>query len=212
MGKGYVIVEGHGESDAVSNLLYRLQDYLGLTQRTWARPSRGKNLLKREGLHQYSEAVRARGDAEALVVLVDDEDGCPKTDGPEMASWLRALSLPFPAAVVLAFREYESLFLPCIPVMAGQTLKGAAGQELPGLVSGARWVGDYEAKRGVKEWLTSQMPRGRSYKPTVDQLPMTRMVDFNLVRQAGLPWFGTLERALRFIDAHSGQPREVYPR
>jgi hypothetical protein len=63
----------------------------------------------------------------------------------------------------------------------------------------------------VKEWLTSQMPKGRSYKPTVDQLPLTRMVDFAVVREKGLPWFGSLERALRFLATNLGQTSAAYP-
>ena len=33
---------------------------------------------------------------------------------------------------------------------------------------------DWEARRGVKEWLSGQLPPGRSYKPTVQQLRMTQ--------------------------------------
>lgn len=48
------------------------------------------------------------------------------------------------------------------------------------------------------------MPPGRRYKPSVDQKPLTELVDFEAVRASGLAWFGTLERALRFLDAHLG--------
>jgi hypothetical protein len=58
------------------------------------------------------------------------------------------------------------------------------------------------------------MSPGRSYKPTLDQLPLTRFVDFGAIRahEPPLPCFGTLERALRFLDARR-QAREqgVYP-
>jgi hypothetical protein len=94
--------------------------------------------------------------------------------------------------------------------MAGRPLPGTGGDR-PGLRADARYDGDFEAKRGVKEWLTSQMPAGRAYKPTVDQLPLTRMVDFGVLREKGLPWFGSLERALKFLALHLGQRATAYP-
>ena len=210
MGRAHVIVEGHGEQDAVLNLLTRLWADLGLSLVTWAEPIRGKNLAQRSGVEKSCELVRRKRDTELLVILRDDEDGCPKTDGPIIASWLRELALPFPSAVVLAYREFESLFLPCVEQMAGKPLGGHANIKRPGLCSDARFDGNFEAKRGVKEWLSTQMPKGVSYKPAVDQLPLMHLVDFSRVRASGLPWFGTLERALRFLDAHRGRG-DVYP-
>jgi hypothetical protein len=55
------------------------------------------------------------------------------------------------------------------------------------------------------------MPAGRAYKPTVDQLPLTRMVDFATVREKKLSWFGSLERALRFLADNVGQRATAYP-
>jgi hypothetical protein len=37
------------------------------------------------------------------------------------------------------------------------------------------------------------------------------MVDFDVVRQRGLPWFGSLERALRFLATNLGQSAMAYP-
>ena len=210
MGRGHVIVEGHGEQDAVLNLLTRLWSDLGLGPLTWAEPIRGKNLVQRSGVEKSCELIRRKRDPELLVLLRDDEDGCPKVDGPAIASWLRELALPFPSAVVLAYREFESLFLPCVDRMAGKPLVGQANITCPGLRPDAHFEGNLEAKRGVKEWLSTQMPRGTSYKPAVDQLPLMRLVDFSRVRASGLPWFGTLERALRFLDANRGRGG-VYP-
>ena len=108
---------------------------------------------------------------------------------------LKALDLPFPAAIVLLKPEYEVLFLPCIESMAGQPLGNRSG-----IFPGAKWDREsWEARRGIKEWLTRQFPTNRSYKPTVDQLPMTRMIDVPHLRRANVPCFGTLERALAFL-------------
>ena len=63
----------------------------------------------------------------------------------------------------------------------------------------------------VKGWLSSQMAGGKSCKPTVDQLSLTRLVDFTTVREKGLAWFGTLERALAFLAKSVGIAGSVYP-
>lgn len=206
----YVVVEGHGETDAVQNLLARLVDDLGLALRFGA-PVRAPRIHLADELARRAEAIRSKRDATALLVLRDDDDGCPREDGPRAAEVLRGLALPFPSAVTLAYREYESLFLPCITELAGVPFDAPGGLKRPGLLAGAHYEGDYEAKRDVKGWLSSQMPPGVIYKPSVDQLLLTRRVSFATVRASGLAWFGTLERCLRFLAENVGGAGAVYP-
>lgn len=208
MGKGYVLVEGYGELGAVDNLVSRLSQDLGLS-RVWAPAIRWPNLAVRNGFEKGANLIRSKVDAEALLILRDEDDACPANLGPYMAGWLRQLALPFASAVVLLHPEYEVLFLPCLQQMAGRTL-GSGAMERVGLRPGTTWTGPWEAKRGVKEWLTNQFPPNRSYKPTLDQLPLTRLLDFSLLRQSELPSFGTLERALLALDR--GESGSVYPR
>lgn len=207
MAKGYVLVEGHGEVGAVGNLLSRLSPELGLAL-TWAPPIRWKNLHLASGVEKGASYIRSKGDAEALLILRDEDDYCPAERGPELAGWLHRLDLPFPAAVVLFHPEYEVLFLPCLERMVGKPL-GSGAFTRPGLREGTRWEGPWEGKRGVKEWLSLHFPTNRSYKPTLDQLPLTRLLDFQALRAADLACFGTLERAL----VHLGQasPGSAYP-
>jgi len=201
MGRGYLVVEGHGDAQAALNLVTRLWTDLALAPFHWAEPMRGKNLHQERGLQKACEMLRAKRDANAVLILRDEDDGCPKDLAPLAAAWVRSLRLPFPSAVVLAHREFEAFFLPCISRMAGQKLQGPGGVEREGLAVSACFSGNPEAVRGVKEWLSRQMPPGRAYKPTVDQLPLTRLIDFNVLRNytPPLPCFGSLERALRFI-------------
>jgi hypothetical protein len=133
MGKGYLIVEGHGDGRAALNLVHRVWADLGLPRVLWDdNPVRGVGLHTRLGVVRASEILRAK---------------------------------PF--------------------------------------------HGDVEAIRGVKEWLSRHFASGKAYKPTLDQLPMAQMVDLHTVRAAGVPSFGTFERALRFLSiAGAG---EVYP-
>lgn len=99
------------------------------------------------------------------------------------------------------------------PVSDGNGRKAVARPQW----SGSRWAVDEcsvqrrspKAKRDAKGEISRHMPEGRVYKPTVDQLALTRLLDFRLLRASALPCFGTLERALRFLSgAHEG---DVYP-
>jgi hypothetical protein len=200
--KGYILVEGHGEVEAAENLITRLSHDLGHFQ-PWTTPRRWPNLHQwrssgKGGVLKGVEFVRSKKDAGALLLLKDEDDGCPKTLAPAIADKLKELELPFPVAYVLLHPEYEVLFLPCIDRM--------------GFPVGTQWDADsWEARRGIKEWLSSRLPRGRSYKPTVMQLTMTRQVDFARLREVGIPSFGSLERALIHLGRHFGQPGSVYP-
>ena len=61
----------------------------------------------------------------------------------------------------------------------------------------------------MQEWLTKHFAQGKAYKPTLDQLPLTQMLDLATLRAANVPSFGTFERALHFLA--SAKPGEVYP-
>lgn len=209
-GKGYALVEGHGEREAVGNLISRLWQDLELPPLVWTRPIRSPNLHQETGVRKGAEIVRAKPDAAALLLLRDEDDDCPRDQGPITAHWLSTLNLPFPAAAVLMYREYETLFLPCVHLMAGNELQDPLGTRRPGLLPDARFDGDPQSIRGVKEWLSKRFAPHRRYKPTLDQLPMTRMIDFPTLREAKLPCFETLERALRFL-AENINGRGVYP-
>lgn len=166
----------------------------------WTKPRRWPNLhqwvAKRSGgVKAGAESVRSKADAGALLILKDEDDGCPKELAPQMAKKLRRLNLLFPTAYVLLRPEYEVLFLPCLKRMGFSPWNSNS----------------WEARRGIKEWLSRQLPQGRSYKPTVDQLLMTQKIDFPTLRAAGVPCFGSLERAIRFLSLNLKQPGSVYP-
>jgi hypothetical protein len=208
MGKSYLFVEGHGEVQAAGNLIVRLSRDLGLPC-VWTEPQRAKAMHTHAGMLRLCERLRAAPDCERVLFLRDEDDDCPAQTGPRTAGWLAAAGLSFPAAMVLLRREYEVLFLPCIHMMAGHPLRDARGNERPGLAAGTVFNGDPEGIRNVKGWLSNHFPPGRPYMPTQDQLPLTRLVDFSVLRAAALPCFMTLERALRHIA--TAPPGAVYP-
>ncbi len=207
----YLVVEGHGEVLAASNLVSRLWADLRLPPVVWMNPPiRGLNLARREGVTRACQLVRLKPKPGLLVILRDEDDLCPRDTAPQAARWIAEEQLPFAAGVVLLHREFESLFLPCVHLMAGKPLIDERGVSRPGLVEGTSFNGDPESVRGAKEWLGRHFGSGRRYKPTLDQLPLTRMLDFEVLRSSGLPAFGTLERTLRFLSDHRGT-LAVYP-
>lgn len=207
---GYVLVEGRGEKASVLNLVNRLWADCGLAFVSWREPIRFPNLHLERGIEKGCELIRARGDAEALLLLRDDEDNCPREVAPARAQFIRTLGLPFPVAYVIMYREYETLFLASLPSLAGKEIVDDRGVRRPGIHASALFVGNPEGPRDAKGWLTQHMPKGRSYKPTVDQLPLTRHLDFGLLRSAALPCFGSLERGLHHLAANRGRSA-VYP-
>ena len=202
----YTLVEGHGEVEAVPVLLSRLGQHLGV-HIPWAATLRWKNihlwdtgLGGRGGLSQGLEFLRYKRNVGGVLVLRDEDDECPRRVAPEIATLIRNLDLPFKTAVTLLHPEYEVLFLPCMHRMQGL-----------GFPTHARWAGaNWESRRDIKGWLSNQLPRGRSYKPTTNQKPMTRFIDFEELDTAGLACFGSLVRALRFLGGQ-GPSGRVYP-
>lgn len=197
--KGYILVEGHGEVKAAHNLIIRLSHEIDL-HLPWRVPRRWPNLHLWEapgtgGIKAGAEFARAKSDIGALLILRDEDDACPRELAPQMGKQLRTLNLPFPVVYVLLHPEYEILFLPCLDRMG-----------IP------PWdKGSWEARRGIKEWLSAQLPKGRAYKPTVNQLAMTRQIELQILREANVPCFGSLERALIFLRNNLNAIGSVYP-
>jgi hypothetical protein len=203
-GRRYILVEGHGEVEAAHNLVVRLDHRLG-DHGPWLPPRRWKNLhqftASKWGVLAGVEFIRSKPDVEGLLILRDEDDACPRDLAPGISERLRTLDLPFPVAYVLLHPEYEVLFLPCLSRMIQV-----------GYPPTVRWDGaTWESRRGIKEWLSKQLPPGRAYKPTADQLNMTRKLDFDLLEQADLPSFGSLQRAVRFLGERAGEAGAVYP-
>ncbi|MBM4362887.1 MAG: DUF4276 family protein [Deltaproteobacteria bacterium] len=209
-GRVYVFVEGHGEIEAISNLLNRLTQDVAPSLPPFAPPSRITGGTHPDKIAALTQRVRKAADARALLVIHDSDGACPARTGPTLAERLARETLQFPVAAVIAHPEYESLFLASLPTLAGRPLPGPGGDR-PGIVDGASWEGPVDGRRGVKEQLSARMPPGRIYKPSIDQRPLTRLVDLALVRRSGLAWFETLERALRFLAEHQGIAAATYP-
>ena len=69
MGRGYLFVEGHGDTQAALNLVTRLWKDLSLSPIYWASPGRGKNLHQERGIERTCSFVRSKRDCESLSYL-----------------------------------------------------------------------------------------------------------------------------------------------
>lgn len=209
MARYYVVVEGQGDELAAPNLLHRLSAERGRGDAVWAVVGRRNAMRQRSTVEAQCEDLRRRGDCAGALILQDDEDGCPKDDGPRVAAWVRELHLPFPVAIALLYREYETLFLAALPALAGRSLKDPRGADLHPLDAAARFDEDPQRHRSAKDVLNRFLPRKHPYRETTHQLALTRLLDFAALRASGLPCFGTLERALDFVLTTEGEG--VYP-
>jgi hypothetical protein len=189
------VVEGYGEVVALPVLLRRL-----LTERISPgspppdvlKPHRiPKGSLK---IGQLEKAVAAAGNrvpgAGGILVLVDADDDCPGTEGPEWLARARKARNDKPIAVVFAKREFEAWFLAGANSLVGKR----------GLSTDLAAPPTPEDVRGAKEWLTGHMEGSRAYKETVDQPAMASALDLDEARQ-GSPSFDKLWREVERLVA-----------
>ena len=153
------IVEGQGDAVALPVLIRRVLEAQGIPDAVQVlKPifgRKGKAGLLRPGEieREARRALnRAKGDARVLL-LIDADDDCAATRGPELQ---RRLDDEFGAGVcaaVVAVHEYEN------------------------------WLIADEAALDAKRTLSGQRTDGRSYRPTADQARLTELVDLDTVRE-----------------------------
>ena len=161
------IVEGHGELEAVPVLLRRLLTEAGIYDIGVNSPIRQpKNkLLKPSGLERAIKLSRMKENCRGILILFEDEDGCPAKIGPEINSWVSSYTGDMPYAVALAHREYEAWFLASIKSLRGKR----------GIRYNAEWPDDPEQKRDAKEAINRLM--SRPYRETLDQPALSDCFD-----------------------------------
>lgn len=93
---------------------------------------------------------------------------CSVTFARNLADRTRALKLPFPACVVVAACEFKSWFLVNLDSIAPKYFRADALRH---------YEGDAERECSAKGWLKRQMPKGVTYKETIDQVKMAVAID-----------------------------------
>ena len=161
------IVEGHGEVKAMPCLCSRVRDHLK-AERWFVDPEPIRlprsNLVtgtggavSADGIKRAVALARARP-ADAVLVLCDADDDCPKDWGPAASAVIQNI---IPGGAVMAMREYEAWLL-------ASMLRSTN-------------VGDrrIDTIRGAKEQLARIFP---GYKPTLHQLRLTQKMNVSSVR------------------------------
>ncbi|WP_380161777.1 hypothetical protein [Kineococcus sp. R86509] len=209
-GELIVTVEGHGEVAAAASLVSRVLKAQGSAAVFPSVPTPVRFKIDAPGqLETACEYARSKRPA-GLLITSDWEDGEPCHDAPRLAARIRGLDLPFPAAIVLFFREYETLAISVADKLSGKELQVAKTR--PVTLADAKPLPDPEVPRDAKGWVGKNLMGGRSYKPTLHQLPLTRLMQPADLRAADLPSFRRLERALNHLVRHAQAGTSgVYP-
>lgn len=170
------IVEGQGEVQALPNLLHRIAQTVSADVLIRVNPPirvkassflRDKDYFYRQVTLAGAKAAQSQGH---VLILLDCEDDCPATLGPELLQRAQAIRNDVSFVVCLAYREYETWF-----ITAARSLQGCCG-----LTPDLEPPRDPEAVRGAKEWLSRRMPY--PYDPIVHQLDLTRAFDLQLAQ------------------------------
>ena len=182
MGKIVPIVEGDGEVTAVPILLHKILQELGECRFQVANPKNAHgcgNLKKVGGIEKFVRYAWLEPNCAAVIIIVDGDEanGCPITLARDFVKRVELLNGRHPVAIVIANQEYEAWFLASLPSIVGKEIT-----EYLQFPSDSVFEGDPEGLRGVKGWITRQLPRGKAYKETDHQAPMTRLIDLTLAR------------------------------
>jgi hypothetical protein len=182
------IVEGHGEVEAIPELIRRIfREYGSGVIPVVNAPIRVKagSFLQDEGYFgryiQIAAAKAAQGGG-LVLILLDCEDSCAGTLGPLLLAKAQTVRPGISYVVALAQREYETWFL-----ASAKSLSGLAGLSAK-LAPPAK----PESIRGAKEWLSKHM--SCPYDPIRHQAELTKHFDLRIARN--IPSFDRLIRRL----------------
>jgi hypothetical protein len=191
------IVEGHGEVEALPALLYRIARLASGEGVLRVNPPirvKSGSFLHDDGYFRKQVALAAAKAAQgggAVLILLDCEDDCPATLGPDLLRRAQAVRTDVVVLVNLAYREYETWFL-----TAARSLRGPSGLPDDLVPPPAP-----EAIRDAKGWLGTRMPYG--YDPVIHQLAFSRK--FNLDEARANPSFNRFcEQILRLLEGEHG--------
>lgn len=170
-----LVVEGHGEVDAAPVLIRRVGAVLAIpTVPDTPKPVRvpKSKLLKADELERAVKlAALKAGACGAVLVLLDADEDCPATLGPELLGRATAaVGGGVPISVVLAKWEFECWF-----IAAAESLRGKRGLRDDLMRPEAP-----EAVQGAKEWLDRHMADPDvPYSATLDQPALASEMDLN---------------------------------
>jgi hypothetical protein len=212
-GRLVVIREGHGEAGAIENLVIRTIQHLGLFHNPFsALPPSNRFTITSPGGAIRAAQIAATQYPGSVLLTADLDDGCPADVAPARAAALRAEAFSFPVALVFFHREFETLAVSIAGSLAGRELRSPAGRPILTLATPSVLLENPEQPRDAKGWVARELMGGVKYKPTVHQLPLTRVMDIEALQVARLSSFRRLESALLFLAREVREARAgVYP-
>ncbi len=163
------IVEGDTEVVTLPLLLRRLIAEAGAYTVDIGYPvKRPRSLLSREdGVHEAVRLARLEPDCDAILIVFDADDDCPKDLAPGVQAWAQAAAARLPCYVVMPNREFEAWFLAAI-----ESLRGTRG-----IRHDATSHPDPESKRGAAEELRRRMTPNRTYSKRTDAAALIQALD-----------------------------------
>lgn len=170
------IVEGYSEVQSVPVLLRRLLAEWSRYEVTVVKPVRvSRYKVVRPGeLERACELARRRPrGCDAILLVLDADDDCPKELAPALLERARRAHADIPSAVVLAKSEFEAWFLGSL-----ESLRGVRG-----LAETAVSPEMAEDIRDAKGYLSHQMTGGRTYVEVDDQPALANRFDLQSARQ-----------------------------
>jgi hypothetical protein len=205
--------EGRGEEGSIENLIARALVDLGLHPRVFdSLPKSPRFTITTPERAVQAARIAAKLRPDAVLLTADLEDGCPSTDAPLFAAEVRKAAIGFPIAIVFFYREYETLAISIAPRLVGRQLLSPTGKAILTVQAPANLPMNPEQPRDAKGWIGRELFGGLPYKPTIHQLPLTRLMGINELRSADLSSYRRLESGLTFLaeEVRSGG-RAVYP-
>lgn len=169
------IVEGDGEVAALPVLLRRLAEWR-ISQHypdvlPPIRVRRDRFINRDEEFHRHLQLAAGKcGHDGWILILLDADDDCPATVGPDILQRARACVPHRPISVVLANREYEAWF-----IAAAESLHGCRGFNYD-----PANAPEPESPRNAKGWVKEHMTSG-AYGETTDQAALTARMDLQRV-------------------------------
>jgi Domain of unknown function (DUF4276) len=125
--------------------------------------------IERYNIEHYVNAAARFRDADAIIIIIDADDDCPKNLGPELLNRAKAVSPNIPIGIVMPKREYEAWFLAMLPKL-----------RMVGRLNPRAWSSAYpdriEDKRDCKGEVAKLLVGG--YRPTLNQAELSNYLPF----------------------------------
>lgn len=183
-----VIIEGHGEVEAVPVLIRKVLHHHNYFDAVEILPHRRKGMPN--ALPDFEKNFKmALEEADAILLLLDfdcKECDCVVQSSAYFYQQAKRLRADMPFKVAFLVKEFETLFL---------ANPEATRKVLPKIPADLPFPIEPESVRGAKEWLSKAMPSGIAYKETVHQVKIVSQLDLDHLHEHS-PSYRHLEKAV----------------